>query len=43
MTEKSEKFPEGAKMLDDKKHFHLSNEKYGKKETPKEKIVKAKD
>ena len=37
----TEKLPEGAKMVD-KKHFHLPNEKYGN-ETPKEKIVKAKD
>lgn len=40
MAEESKpKLPDGAKLLDDKKHFHLANERYsGKKdEKPKTK------
>ena len=39
MAEEKSKLPKGAKMLDDKKHFHLANERYSGKrdEEPKTK------
>ncbi len=37
MSEEKSALPEGAKLLDDKKHFHLKEEKYGKAKTEKPK------